>query len=93
MDFQEKKVEFEVDGLFAQQRRRPESISGLPRLVIKYLNGYVKNEKQANYFLIAFAMIILLITVCIWLFGFRENKQRESRLTIDQLIIKTNAPR
>ena len=54
--------------------------------VIKYSDGYVKDEKQANYVLIGFVMVAIIISLFL-IFGGGGNtgrKELERIKTIDQ---------
>ena len=63
MDPEEKKVIFETDNFMPQQMARPKFIAGIPHLVIKYSGGYIKDEKQANYVLLGFIVLAIVISL------------------------------
>lgn len=62
MDSEEKKVVFETDSWAAQQSARPKFVPGMVRFIMKYSGGYVKDEKQANYVLIGFVVLAVIIS-------------------------------
>ena len=46
------------------------------QLVIKYSGGAVKDENQANYFLIGFVVLAIVVSLFL-IFGGEKNKQQE----------------
>ena len=65
---EEKKVFFETDVQMSQQTARSKSARGMMGLVVKYSRGYIKDENQANYVLIGFA-VLAFITALFLFFG------------------------
>jgi len=56
------------------------------RLVIKYSGGAVKDEKQANYFLIGFVAVVIIISLFL-IFG-GGNTQSKSQKLSDEILIQ-----
>lgn len=61
MDYNEPpKVVFEGEEF---QRPRSFQTPKIIELVIKYSGGYIKDEKQANYFLIGFVVVAVIVSL------------------------------
>lgn len=62
------------------------------RWVVHYSGGYIKDEKQAQYALIGFVMVAIVVTIFIWSSGSSSGKQNETRAMIEKAIKATNVP-
>ena len=94
MNPNEKGVIFESESSIAPVIIRPSKpTSGMARMVMRITGGLASNETQANYVLIGFVVVALVVTVFIFLSGSLNSVQDESRVLIDKAIGVTNAPR
>ncbi|MGB2580107.1 MAG: hypothetical protein WBC83_00225 [Minisyncoccia bacterium] len=60
--FSEVKFDFEEE---QSQSIKPKE-SALVRLVIKYSGGFIKDKKQANYVLLGFAVLAIIISLLLF---------------------------
>ena len=80
LDDSSSRVKFEGE----QQYARP-YYSDTPRiiqLVMKYSGGYIKDEKQANYFLVGFVVVAIMVSLFL-LFGFHTKTPKAVRYRED----------
>lgn len=73
--------EFEVKSQAEQMQKNPEIFKNnsetpkMIQLVMKYSGGGIKNEKQAQYFLLGFVAVAITITIILLLNAFREPSE------------------
>ncbi|HAS85169.1 MAG TPA: hypothetical protein DCS23_03850 [Candidatus Yonathbacteria bacterium] len=60
-------VQFDIDQVQHTTFKPKESV--LVRLIIKYSGGFVKDEKQANYVLIGFVVVAIIVSSILFFDG------------------------
>lgn len=90
--------------VFENQDERPSGYYGqrsMPKmiaLVIKFSGGYIKNEQQANYALIIFAVVAIIISIILFsrlsstspkVVQFREDIPLEIRKNLSPEVLET----
>ena len=76
MDYNNQPQKVEIKG---EEFKRPTRFSQTPtpkiiQWVIKYSNGHIKDEKQANYFLIGFVALAIIISLFLIFMGGSQKK-------------------
>ena len=64
----DKKVKFEDFDLHSIERMKKRKTPKMMQWAIKYSRGYIKDEKQASYLLLAFAAVVVSISFFLFFF-------------------------
>ena len=62
------------------------------RWLIEHSGGLIKNEKQAEYVLLAFVVVALVVSMFMWSSD-SSDLQEEARAMIEKSIRESNTPR
>jgi len=82
MDYNNEPPKIVLEG---EQFQRPARSFEMPtpkivRLVIKYSGGLIKDENQANYFLIGFVVVAIIVSLFLFIGGGTSGGQKDTKV-------------